>query len=296
VDTDYVTLTRLAASIVIMAYASLLDLKTRKVGNFYWIVLSVIGLILVPVQLAVNEQPMKYALVLVPILAILTDVYWDAGETGRLSRAAPFLKYAVAILSVLVLGCLWIEDDYFQYFLSVPVLMLFIVLLYILDLIRGGADAKALLALSILFPVYPAIETLPLIDPETTSAALVFPFTFAVLVTAAIMVALLPIGFTLWNLMSHEFKFPYGALGYEADVDKLKGRHVWLMENMVDGSLQLHTRPRRDEDLDKEIELLKSAGVSRVWITPKVPFLIPLTAGLIFTAIVGNILFLIFGF
>ncbi len=294
-DADYVTLTRLAASIGIMAYASLLDLRTRKVGNIYWIVLSVIGLILVPVQISTNGQPMEYALVLIPIIAVLSDVYWDAGD-GRLSKIVPVLKYAVAILSVLVLGYLWINDDYFQYLLSVPVLMLFIVLLYMLDLVRGGADAKALLALSILFPVYPAIQALPLIAPETSSAALVFPFTFAVLVTAAIIVALLPIGFILRNLASHEFRFPYGALGYMADVDKLRGKHVWLMENIIDGSRQLHTRPRRHEDLDKEIELLKAAGVPRVWVTPKIPFIIPLTISLIFVALVGNVFFLIFGF
>ncbi len=180
--------------------------------------------------------------------------------------------------------------------LAAVYLMLFIVLLYMLDLIRGGADAKALLALSVIFPIYPAIDTLPLIQPETSSAELVFPFTFAVLVTAAVIVALLPIGFTIKNIASREFKFPYGALGYKVDVEHLSGKHVWLMENIVEGVPRLHTRPRRDEDLGKEIELLKSAGVSRVWVTPKVPFIIPLTVGVVFVAIVGNIFFLLFGF
>ena len=295
-DADYVTLFRLVASIGILAYASLLDFRTRRVGNAFWIVLSVIGMILVPVQVSLDEQSMMYVLVLVPILAILSDVYWDAGEGSRLSKAAPFLKYAIAILSIVILGYLWIDEDYFLYFLAVPILMLFIVLLYMLDLIRGGADAKALLALSIVFPLYPAIENLPLITPEASSAELVFPFTFAVLVTAALMVALLPIGFTIKNIASREFKFPYGALGYRVDVDNLVGRHVWLMENVVDGTPKLHTRPRRDEDLSKEIELLKSAAITRVWVTPKVPFIIPLTAGVVIVATVGNVFFLLFGF
>jgi hypothetical protein len=78
------------------------------------------------------------------------------------------------------------------------------------------------------------------------------------------------------------------------DVAGLKGVHVWLMENMEDGQRRLHTRPRRNEDLDKEVELLKAAGATRVWVTPKIPFIIPMTASLIFTATVGNLLFLLF--
>jgi hypothetical protein len=48
--------------------------------------------------------------------------------------------------------------------------------------------------------------------------------------------------------------------------------------------------------LAREVELLRAAGISRVWVTPKIPFIIPLTVSLIFVAIVGNVFFLIFGF
>jgi len=112
-------------------------------------------------------------------------------------------------------------------------------------------------------------------------------------VTAAIAVALLPIGFAARNLAAREFNLPYGFLGYKMDVTALRQKQVWLMENLEDGKIVRHTRPHRNEDLGKEAELLKASGVSRVWVTPKVPFIIPITASLIFTAVVGNLFFLI---
>lgn len=290
---DIVTSLRLAASVAILAYASVLDWRTRKVGNVYWIALSVIGLLLIPVQILIDDRPLEYALILVPILAILSDVYLDAGTEEKPSHIIPLAKYAVAITSLVALGYLWLDNPYFPNLFIVPVLMLFIVIMYTLDMIRGGADAKALLALAIVFPTYPVIVSLPLISPARSEIDLVFPFTLAVLVTAAIIVALLPIGFAAKNLTAREFNFPYGFLGYKMDVASLKGKQVWLMENVEDGKLVRHTRPRSNEELEKEIDLLKAAGVSRVWVTPKVPFIIPITASLIFTAVVGNLFFLI---
>jgi preflagellin peptidase FlaK len=294
-SSDAVTALRLAASVALLGYASLLDWRTRRVGNAYWIALSAIGICLIPVQIAIDDQPLGYALVLIPVLAIFSDVYLDSGEDSRISRLAPVLKYSAAILSMIALGYFWIENAYFQNLVAVPALMLFIVLMYMLDMIRGGADAKALLALSVMFPFYPAIGNLPLIRLETSSAETLFPFTFAVLVTSAIIVALFPIGFAVKNLTAKEFKSPYGFLGYRKDLGTVSGKHLWLMEHVEDGNVKRHARPRHIEDLDREIELLKAAGVSRVWVTPKIPFIVPMTAALVFTVIVGNLLFLLFG-
>jgi len=293
-SSESVNVLRLVVSIAVLAYASVLDLRTRKVGNIYWVLLSVFGIVLLPTQLLIDSRPIEYSLVLVPVLAILSDVYWDVGEDSRSAKYAPAVKYAVSVVSIVLLGYLWVEKEYFQYLLAVPVFMLFIVAMYMLDVVRGGADAKALLALSIVFPFYPAIGFLPKILPEAAFAEIFFPFTFAVLVTAAVFVALLPIGFLVKNLTKKEFAFPYGLLGYKMDVGHVKEKHVWMMENIENGNHVLHTKPRKSEDLEKETSLLDAAGYKRVWVTPKIPFIVPMTASLVFTAVVGNFLFLFF--
>ena len=290
---DAYTFLRLAAAIFVLSYASILDWRTRRIGNVYWIGLSVLGLILIPIQLLVDDQPIEYSLVLLPILAILSDVYWDAGEGTPLAKIVPALKYVIAIVATIVLGYAWLGEPYFQHLLAVPLMMLFVVLMYMLDVIRGGADAKAMLALSVLFPFYPEISSVPLIGIESEASDVFFPFSFVVLVTAAIVVAFFPLGFAAKNLSAHEFKFPQGLLGYKMNADSIEGKHVWLMER-IDGSTHtIYTRPKPNEDLKKEVKLLVDAGVNRIWVTPKIPFIIPMLAALVFSTIVGNILLLV---
>jgi len=284
---------RLAVVVIVLSYASQLDWRTRKIGNIHWIVLSVTGLVLIPIQISIDEQPIEYALVLVPILAILSDVYLDAGEGTTWAKIAPALKYALAIIAMVGLGYAWVETGYFQHLLAVPVMMLFIVLMYMLDVIRGGADAKALLAISVLFPFYPAVESLPLIGVESGNAGeVIFPFSFVVLVTAAVIVAFFPLWFAVKNVSKHEFRFPQGLLGYKMDANSIKGKHVWLMERMEEGTHKTYTRPKAKEDLEKEVNLLIDAGISRIWVTPKVPFIIPILVASVFSATIGDFLLL----
>jgi len=277
-----------------MSYASLLDWRTRRIDNVYWIGLSILGLALIPIQLRIDEQPIEYLLVLIPVLAILADVYWDAGKGTTLANLAPAMKYAVAIVAIVLLGYLWFNETYFQHLLAVPIMMLFIVLMYMLDIIRGGADAKALLALSILFPFYPAIGPFPMFEAANDSTEILFPFSFIILVTAAVIVAFFPLGFMIKNLSNHEFRFPQGFLGYKMDAEDINGRHVWLMERIEGGRHRAYTRPRADEDLEKEVGLLAGADFKRIWVTPKIPFVVPMLVALVFSSVVGNLLLAFF--
>lgn len=285
---------RLVLSLSILAYASFLDLKTRKVPNIYWIGLGVAGLGLVLVQLYVDEMPIEYILVFVPILAILADVYLGSEEETTRAKLMTLGKYALAFGSILVLAYQYGSDEYFQHLLVIPIIMLFIVVMYMLDIVRGGADAKALMSLSILFPFYPVFGALPLVHGETSAGETLLPFSFSILFNAAIIVALTPLVFLAKNLSRREFVSPLGLLGYKLDTAEIASKHVWLMESIEDGRLVTHARPRRHEDQKADIELLARSGYKRVWVTPKIPFIIPMFVSLILTTIVGNVLLLLF--
>lgn len=285
---------RLVSAILILAAASVLDWRTRKVPNLYWIVLTVFGVLFIPVQILVDDQDPGYILVLIPILAIFADVYLDPKEGTVWARYAPFLKYAVAVLSIVILAVYLGEEEYFQQLLAVPGFMLLIVVLYMLDVIRGGADAKALLSLAVLFPSYPVFDSLPLLRAESTSAEILFPFTFVVLVTAAIIVALFPLAFLAINIARGDSKFPYSFLGYRIPAADVGKKHVWLMERIRDGKHELRARPIHDEDISRAVLSLQEAGFSEIWVTPKIPFIIPMLIGLIVAAMIGNLLLLIF--
>jgi preflagellin peptidase FlaK len=205
------------------------------------------------------------------------------------------VKYAVAVSAVIALAYLWVDKAYFQHLLAVPVIMLAVVGMYMLDIIRGGADAKALMSLAILFPSYPIIGGLPVLLPETELATIVFPFAFVVLIAAAIIVAVvMPLVFLAVNIAARDLRFPNALFGRAMDLEEARGKHVWLMERVQDGSHMTYTRPRRDENLSKELDHLKSIGVSRVWVTPKIPFMVPMLAGILISATAGNLLLLLF--
>lgn len=285
----------LAVSAAVLCAASYLDWRTRRVNNKFWILLSVIAMALLVARIFVDDAPLEYLLILVPVLAILADIYLDLGENSSLSGIISIIEYSSAIVAVICLGYLWADDEYFVHLMTVPVMMLIVVLLYAFDIVRGGADAKALVALSIMFPFHPSVASFPLIEPQYSVSEIMFPFSLVVLVNAAFMVAFLPIVFAVKNLASGEFRSPYGFLGYRMDVDVARRKHVWLMERIVDGKHRMYTRPKRAEDLDAELALLTEAGHDRVWITPKIPFIIPLFASLLFTTVVGNLLVLLMG-
>jgi len=293
-STESINALRLVLSLSILAYASFLDLRTRKVPNVYWIGLGVAGLGLILVQLYVDDMPIEYLLVFVPILAILADVYLGSEEETTRAKLTTFGKYALALGSILALAYQYGGDEYFQHLLAIPIIMLFVVVMYMLDIVRGGADAKALISLSILFPFYPAFGSLPFIHGETSAAETLLPFSFSILVNAAIIVALTPLAFLARNLRRREFAFPLGLLGYKLDTAEIANKHVWLMESIMDGKLVTHVRPRKQEDQKADIELLASSGYKRVWVTPKIPFIVPMLVSLILTTVVGNILLLIF--
>jgi preflagellin peptidase FlaK len=294
-SSETLSLLRLAPAIIVLAYASVLDWRTRRVPNTYWIALSLVGLALIPIQLLADEKDLKFLLIMVPILVILSDVYWGS-EEGPLAKYMTVAKYAVAVVAIVALAYLWGTDGYFQHFLAVPIMMLLIVAMYMLDVIRGGADAKALLSLSILFPFYPVLGSFPILHSDAPSAEIIFPFSFVILITAAVLVVLLPLGFLAKNLASRDFQFPLAFLGYRMESAEIGKSHVWLMERIQDGRHVTSTRTRRDEDLGKEVEALSEAGYKRIWVTPKIPFIVPMTTSIILSAVIGNWLLYIFPF
>ena len=295
-SSDIITILQLAVSAAILVRASHLDLRTRRVPNAYWIVLSLTGIGMMVARLVVDEAPLEYLLVMVPIFAVLSDVFWDHEGGSVLSRAAPVIKYSAAVASLVILLLLWYDDAYFQHLIAVPILMLAIIVMYMFDVIRGGADAKALIALSIMFPFYPDIWNLPVLSIGTDEVQVLFPFAFSVLINAAILVVFLPVLFLLRNMVSRDIRFPQMVLGYRASIDEAGKSFVWLMETIDNGSLVYRSRPKKHDDMEGELDKLRAHGLTRVWVTPKIPFIIPISASFVFTVIVGNLLFPLFGF
>ncbi|MEA3136525.1 MAG: archaeal preflagellin peptidase FlaK [Thermoplasmata archaeon] len=142
----------------------------------------------------------------------------------------------------------------------------------------GGADAKALMVLAFLAP-WPS-----------PSPASIQPALDAVANGSLLMLGLPVVAF-VFNLARGQVAFPAMLLGRPVPLAKARAAHVWPMQRVLpDGSLGWRFWQRAGLDsLDGEYDALARAGVTRVWVTAKVPFLVPLAAGLALAWKWGNL-------
>src|SRR5256886_17185787 len=91
--------------------------------------------------------------------------------------------------------------------------------------------------------------------------------------------------------------FPYTTLfrSYRAPLDPFP-KHVRLMERITDrGEHVVVLRPKRDLDPMPEILKLRAAGIRRAWVTPWIPFMVPLLGGLLLAFFAGYVLVAVLG-
>ena len=89
----------------------------------------------------------------------------------------------------------------------------------------------------------------------------------------------------------------YLIVGYKCRISDLKDRHVRLIEDFeCEGGDVRKKFTRRGVDIDdpvlKRLEQLASKGLigKRVWVTPGLPFMIPITTGFVAAAVYGDLI------
>jgi Flp pilus assembly protein protease CpaA len=142
----------------------------------------------------------------------------------------------------------------------------------------GGADAKALMVLAFLAPW-------PSPSPASLQPALDAVANGSVLMLAVPVLALLV------NVLRGDFALPAMLLGWPVPLAKARAAHVWPMQRALpDGQVVWRFWQKAALDsLDAEYDALAAAGLTRVWVTAKVPFLVPLAAGLALSWWFGNL-------
>lgn len=292
---DPIPLYKVIIAFGILLVTSVSDWRSRMAQDRNWVLLGTLGIAFLGAQMLVDGVSSIYYLFLIPVAVFFYDIFWDREEEGI--HIVPIVLY---VTSFAIIGyLLWELRDaaYLWSLMIIPMMFLVIIVLYSLDLIKGGADAKALIALSIMFPTYPIIDGFPLIAVPSELAEAFFPFPLVILFNAALLVMVLPLAFMVRNLIKGEARIPLMFFGYRMDVSEARERFVWPLEVVNDGALKVVLFPKSGEDEweKRQYDKLDEIGVTRVWVTPKVPFLIPMTMSLLFSALIGNLVFLIVG-
>lgn len=215
-------------------------------------------------------------------------------------------KYMLASGSVFVLYEIFTEGIPYlkSLFLSGIIVFVSVYLLFRFGAF-GGGDAKGLIVLSILFPLYPVFhfseETYPLLGQP-----LIGLFTFTVLGNALLLTTLVPLGMFCYNLLHFSpemLKKPlYMFIGYRIEIFFLKNKeHLALLEklevNEHGGIMQRFARTGLDFDANQKPELeeymRKGLIGKEIWVTPGLPFMLSITGGFITAVIFGDFIFYI---
>ncbi|NLL94749.1 MAG: hypothetical protein GX224_03205 [Thermoplasmatales archaeon] len=284
VSGDAVTLAKLAIYVSVMALACLEDLRDREASDGYWAALGAAAVVFM-----ILETPAFSVWRIAPIAGtavILLYLLWPGEEdpVGPITLVA-----ALVVLFVLPAYLAW-DDPFVRGTLSVPVLFILFVAMYYVGAIKGGADVKCLIVTSMLFVTYPSVGPLPLIAAPSAALAAVFPFALATLFFAALF-SLLPVPYVaLRNLRRGDSGALRSFTGYYMPIAEAREAHVWPLQNVVDGTVVWTRHPQEGECV---YDALEAAGAERVWVTPKIPFLVPILAAAAFLVVVGNPFFLL---
>src|SRR5439155_888352 len=116
------------------------------------------------------------------------------------------------------------------------------------------------------------------------------PFRLFLFLVAAVLFLAVPLGLLLLNAARGNLAFPQALLGYRARLDTFPP-HVWLMEKIsARGDHVLVLFPKRGGSPTDDLERLRAAGIDRAWVTPQMPFMVPLAGGFLLAFFVGNVL------
>jgi preflagellin peptidase FlaK len=292
---EWLPLVRLGIAFAIACSASISDWKKREVSDAHWAAMGLAGLALLAVQIVQDNVDLTYLLFLLPVAWFFFDMLVDRRgmfEDGINPLPIGLYLGSFAILAYL-LSQFW-NTGYIWQLMVIPVLFVLIYFLYQFNIIKGGADAKALMAVALILPSYPIIGPFPLIHVTVDATQYIMPFAILVLFNAALLTLAVPVVMVFYNLYRRDVKLPAMLFGFMMDLPEARTRFVWPMEYMSEGVLKMSVFVRSDDSTEDQINQLEAAGRKKIWVTPKIPFLIPITVSLLFSAIVGNIIFLLF--
>lgn len=291
---DWLPVLKVAIAFVILFLAAWSDWRTREASDLYWIVLGIIGIAFLGIQLLQDSADTVYFLILIPIAIFFMDIFWERkGMFEDGINLVPLGMYALSFIILAALVAMRWEDLYLWGLMLIPIMFFLFILFYQFDIIKGGADAKALIALAIMFPLYPMIDGLPLIAVPSELSQFVIPYPLLLLFNAALTVLVIPVALLVFNLVRGSVRFPAMLFGYRMRTAEAKKKFVWPMEYIEDGQRKFTYFPKGSDFTEAQLDQLLAAGAEEIWVTPKIPFLIPITISVVFSAVVGNLFFLL---
>lgn len=294
----------LAAEVTVLlggfAYASVADLRVREVTDRLWQVMGILGVALGAVAVS-SGGPVPVVLWLAVGGFTLQHLFpWDDALGAKCDRFADVIEGVAYLAIILIVAIAAVRVGVGPTQVPIPVLALLLTVLFArglfeLGVLYGGADAKALMIAGVLVPIFS--NPLLLQTPAVSALLTVLPYSVNLLVDAALLSIVIPIGIGIRNIARGEFRFPRGFSGYTIAVRDLPDRFVWLKDPMSAESREEALTETAEEDRLERVRAaqeLEAKGVERVWVTPQIPFLVLMAVGAVAALLAGNLVLDIF--
>lgn len=273
-------------AVAVMAAAAYYDWRDREVPDQCWWILGISGLILTGIRVMWDGFNTGYLLMLIGSAMILFDISVDIDRRGSVSAV-----YYV-IMAVLFIVPLFIErGEYLIQLYLIPICFVIMYVLFILGILRGGADAKCFMVMAMVFQTYPSFPGVPLISLPSENIMLIISVPLALLFHAALFTVIGMLIYGMINTFGNGAPWGMKSMFWKRMlISEARTSHVWPKQDIVEGKI-VYLNYVSD---DKEIyDRLEAAGENDIWVTPIIPFMVPTLAALVFVIFVGNILFIL---
>lgn len=308
--------TRVGVLLLGMGWAAWMDHKDRRVANEHWIVWAKPAVFIWALDLMVQGADWTVYLTASAVVAYASiavfgrPTFKDALGGSWMDRTF-LLWYGSAAIGVVAgalrhqettpvdvlldngdpLGMLWWRTA------SLLLVILAIDLAWRLRLLHGGADAKALMWVSLVFPTWSSVPVI-----GTGEAAVVsLPVAFSLLIWGGLAFLLIPFVMLAINLKRGDLrKLGDLKLAWHASMMPLAEvpkKHVWLLSDTIDHpsgeQMLVHSTraPRKTpsaEELAQHVGRLTEFGADKVWVSHKMPLLVFLFPAVLPLVLVGD--------
>ena len=280
------------------AYAAVSDYRDREVPDGLWQVLGVVGFLVGFAAVVPNGAVPTFLWAVVGLLVIQHLFVWDVRLGAWGDRYADLLELGAYVAVVALVAVAGARVGVGPNAVPVAVIAVLVTVLFARGLFEagilfGGADAKALMIVGLLVPVFAT----PVFPPPAQVAPLttILPFAVNVLMNTALFSIVVPLLIAVRNVRAKEFHGFSGFVGYTIPVDDLPRKYVWVRDPMFgEAREEEKSIETSEDDRRRRAEIaqdLRFRGVSRVWVTPQIPFLVVMAVGIVAALLVGNVLF-----
>lgn len=282
--------------IVALAVAAAWDTRTREVPDRLWQVAGLAGAAIGALLLIADGLGAVLLWLFIAGFALQHLFAWDERWNESPSRLPEIIEIGLYLgAGLLLLAVGWVFGVGSSG-VPVPAVAAYVTVLLARGLFEarvlyGGADAKAVITLGVLLPLWAGVpwgQSAPL-----GSILALTPFALTALINGAVLALSVPIALAVRNARRGEFSLPKGFLGSSLPVGELPTRFVWLHDPRLDGldvPTGLDTAAEDRRLRTAQAAELSSRGIERVWVTPQIPLVLFLALGAGLALAIGNIL------